>query len=87
MQVPYNVEVTMMADDTPREYEVTMAALIEWENHFPDMTWREWVVKQTHVGLAYIGYASIKTTGAVLKPFKEWSSQVRVVRLVPKDDE
>jgi|DEB0MinimDraft_10_1074344.scaffolds.fasta_scaffold90824_2 hypothetical protein len=83
--LPYNVEVTMK-DGEPHEYEVSMGALIAWEDFHTDMTFRDWQLKQTWKGLAYLGYACIKDTGATLKPFKEWAPTVREIRLVPKDE-
>ena len=85
--LPYNVEVTLKEDSEPREYEISMAALIEWETHFTDMTFREWTMKQTNVGLAYLGFAAARDNGVVMKPFKEWSKTVAEVRLVPKDED
>lgn len=85
--VPYNVEVTMKDGSEPREVEVSIGALIDWEDANPDMTFREWSLKQTFKGLAQLGYYSLKHSGAVVKPFKDFYPAVKEVRLVPKDDE
>ena len=37
-------------------------------------------------GFGLSAFSAIKTTGAALKPFKEWVNTVDEVRLVPKDE-
>lgn len=83
--VPYNVEVTLKDKDAV-EYPVTLGALVDWEDFHTEMTFRDWLTKQTWKGLAYLGFAAIKDSGATVKPFKEWIRTVDEVRLVPKDD-
>jgi hypothetical protein len=83
--VPYNVEVTVK-DGEPQEYPISVGALIDWEEAHPNMTYREWSLKQTIKGLAYLAYFAAKHNGVVLKPFKDWYPTVSEVRLVPKDE-
>jgi hypothetical protein len=84
--LPFLIEVTMDGGE-PTEYEITLPALVAWEDFHTDMSFKEWQIKQTWKGLAYLGFAAIKVTGATLKPFKEWVNTVTEVRLVPKDDD
>jgi len=84
--LPFVIEVTLNGDTDPSEYEITLPALVAWEDYFTDMDFRDWQKRQTWKGLAYLAFASIKTTGAALKPFKEWVNEVGEVRLVPKDE-
>lgn len=83
--LPFCIEVTVSGGE-PQEYEITLPALVAWEDFHTDMTFREWQTKQTWKGLAYLGFSAIKVTGATLKPFKEWVNTVDEVRLVPKDE-
>ena len=51
--LPFVIEVTMHGDTDPAEYEITLPALVAWEDYFTDMDFKDWQKRQTWKGLAY----------------------------------
>lgn len=79
-----NLKVTI--DDEEIVAPITPKSAIEFERHFKMGLPRAFTQEQKMEHLFWLGWACVKATGRVVKPFDSWLEQVQNVEMVANND-
>lgn len=79
-----NLKVTV--DDEEIVAPITPKSAIEFERHFKMGLPKAFTTEQKMEHLFWLGWACVKATGRVVKPFDSWLEQVKNVEMVVNTD-